>query len=106
MSSLESPDERPESDDLVTVSVDDREVRIDVAEDATDSETAAIASALGAHLSDQQRAAAAAHAERDTVEYANEWTFTGRMRSLGKRRIPRNVERGDEWKAAGRSFPR
>lgn len=90
--------------DPITVSLDDREVAVDVPEDATPSEAAAIVSIVGAHLSDRQRAAAAQASE--SVEYVETWTFTDRMWSLGKRRIPRNVEKGQEWNAAGRSFPR
>jgi len=111
MSSLESPEERTADDetaaaaDVVTVPVGDREVDVDVPDDATQAEAAAIVATIGAHLTDQQRAAAAARAE-ESVEYVDQWTFTDRMRSLGKRRLPRNVERGEEWKAAGRAFPR
>lgn len=89
----------------VTLSFDDREIDVDVPDDATVSEAAAIVSTIGAHLTDQQRAAAEARAS-ESVEYVDEWTFASRMRSLGKRRIPRHVEKGDEWKAAGRSLPR
>jgi|AntDeeMetagen134_2_1112570.scaffolds.fasta_scaffold13908_2 hypothetical protein len=99
-----SEGDQPAGTDPITVSLDDREVTVDVPEDATASEAAAIVSIVGAHLSDRQRAAAAQASE--SVEYVETWTFTDRMRSLGKRRLPRNVEKGQEWKAAGRSFSR
>ena len=106
MSSLEPPTEREADDEnAVTATVEDGEVRVDVPADATPREAAAIVSAVGAHLTDTHRTAAAAR-QTASVEYADEWTLAGRVRSLGKRRIPRNVEKGDEWKAAGRAFPR
>jgi len=80
-------------DGPITVSLDDREVTVDVPEDATASEAAAIVSIVGAHLSDRQRAAAAQASE--SVEYVETWTFTDRMRSLGKRRLP------ETWKRPG-----
>jgi hypothetical protein len=70
----------------------------------TDAEAAAVASAISAHMTDQARAAAAA--EADTVETVNDWTLTGRFEAVGtpRRRRPRSVERGEEWRAAGRSL--
>ena len=112
MSSLQTTDDQSNEDgtgepsETVTLSLDERQVDVDVPDDATPSEAAAIVSIVGAHLTDRQRAAAAVARASETVEYVDEWTFTGRMRSLGRRRIPRNVEKGQEWKAAGRAFPR
>ncbi|SFS06880.1 hypothetical protein SAMN05216559_3115 [Halomicrobium zhouii] len=118
MSSLDSPDGRSESTDdqsahreraaasePVTLTLADTDVAVDVPADATAAEAAAIVASVGAHLTDQQRAAAAAR-EAETVEYVDEWCFADRMRSFGKRRVPRNVRKGEEWKAAGRAFPR
>jgi hypothetical protein len=103
----ESPGSADAGDtDTVTVSLDDRAVDVTVPPDASTSEAAAIVSIVGAHLSDQQRAAAAVARASDAPEYVDQWTFADRMRSLGKRRVPRRVEKGEEWKAAARSFPR
>jgi hypothetical protein len=70
--------------------------------DASQAEAAAISAAVSAHVTDRQRAAEAT-AQRPTVEYVDEWTLAGRLASVGKRRPPNNVERGDEWKAAARA---
>jgi len=64
---------------------------------------AAIASAVGAHLRDREAAAAAAAAADDEPDLVDAWTLAGRMKSVGRRRWPAEVRRGDEWKAAGRS---
>jgi hypothetical protein len=73
--------------------------------DATPEEAAAIAAAIGAHLEDRRRAAAAAAAASDDEpERADPWTLAGRLRAQGKRRWPEDVERGEEWRAAARSF--
>lgn len=68
-------------------------------------EAAAVASAIGAHLTDQVRAAAAAESESDAVEQVNPWTLSGRLDRVGapSRRRPREVQRGSEWQAAARS---
>jgi hypothetical protein len=111
MSSLESPDGRSAEGEhatesgLVTLAFADTDLAVDVPDDATAGEAAAIVATVGAHLTDQQRAAAAARAD-ESVEYVDEWTFADRMRSFGKHRVPRNVEKGAEWNAAGRAFPR
>ncbi|MBX0294152.1 hypothetical protein [Haloarcula nitratireducens] len=118
MSSLESPDESGDeaaedseeaSDETsagsiptVTVPAGD-ELDVSLPDDATAAEAAAISAAIGAHLSDRQRAAAAAAATRESADYANEWTLAGRLERFGKRRRPARVERGDEWKAAARA---
>lgn len=74
--------------------------------DATDEEATALAASIAAHLGDRERAAAAAAASQDRVERVDQWQFANRLRSLGKSRLPRDVERGDEWKAAARALPR
>ncbi|MEF8828143.1 MAG: hypothetical protein V5A49_03860, partial [Haloarcula sp.] len=65
--------------------------------DASQAEAAAITAAVSTHVTDRRRAAMAT-AQRSTVEYVDEWTLAGRLASAGKRRLPNNVERGDEWK--------
>ncbi|WP_367175334.1 hypothetical protein [Haloarcula rubripromontorii] len=70
--------------------------------DASETEAAAIAAAISAHVTARQRAAVAT-AQRQTVEYADEWTLAGRLASVGKRRLPSKVKRGEEWKAAARA---
>ncbi|PSP90544.1 hypothetical protein BRC90_01140 [Halobacteriales archaeon QS_4_69_34] len=61
---------------------------------ATDEETAAIAAAIGAHLRDR------AAAEPDPEPLVDPWKLAGR---IGKRRLPRTIRRGEEWKAAARA---
>jgi hypothetical protein len=62
---------------------------------ADGGEAAAIAAAIGAHLHDRTAAAAA----DDGPEHCDRWSLCGR---LGGRTPPRDVVRGEEWKAAGR----
>jgi hypothetical protein len=104
MPAIATEDDESESEGRsVTATLADGEVEIAVPDDATQGEAAAIATAVGAHLTDRQRAAVAAAAQRDTVEYTDDWTLAGRLDRVGKRRRPRNVVRGDEWKAAARA---
>ncbi|MDS0276629.1 hypothetical protein NDI85_02395 [Halomicroarcula sp. S1AR25-4] len=107
MSSLEQPETAEQSVDEapqgVTVTVEDGELAVSIPDDATASEAAAITAAVGAHVTDRQRAAAAAAASRQTVEYVDDWKLAGRLERFGKQRRPENVERGDEWKAAARA---
>ena len=100
MSSLESTDEG----ETITLTAGEQELDVSLPADASESEAAAIASAIGAHISDRQRATAAAGAADDGPEYANEWVLKGRLERFGKRRRPGQVEKGDEWKAAARSL--
>ncbi|USZ77676.1 acc operon protein [Halorussus vallis] len=77
---------------------------IDVPEDATDEEAAAIAAAIGAHLRAQEAAAAAAaEAEAETWD-DKRWGFAGRLRGLQGRaaRVPRGAPT-DAWAASGRT---
>ncbi|NHN41026.1 acc operon protein [Halorubellus sp. JP-L1] len=70
--------------------------------DADDAEAAAIAAAVGAHLSDLERAAAA---EGEATSWAGErWTFAGRVRGLQGReaRVPDRAPR-DPWTASART---
>jgi hypothetical protein len=60
-------------------------------------EAAAIAVAVGAHLSDRAAARAAAD---DAPASCDPWKLQGR---LDGKKPPREVARGEEWKAAARS---
>jgi|GEM_PF-986837 len=104
--SAESDDGNDGSGETVSVVVDGRPVSIDLPPDADSEEAAAIATAVGAHLTDRTRAAAAAAASEseESSDRADKWTLAARMKSMGKRRWPDDVDRGDEWKAAARSF--
>lgn len=106
MSALEESDEddaeaTDDAEKSATVPVTD-DLAVSLPDDATGAESAAIAAAIGAHLTDRQRAAAASE-ERETPD-ADRWKLDARLRPLGRRRYPRDVERGEEWKAAARSF--
>jgi len=94
-----------DADGVVEVSLDDllASLRYDGEAAPTDDEAAAIAAAISAHLTDRQRAAAAADEGTPTV---SEWTLAGRLDAVGtrSRRRPRSVDRGNEWKAAARSL--
>ncbi|WP_254271247.1 hypothetical protein [Haloarcula marina] len=106
MSSLETADDRPaesSDDDLPVLSLADRSVEVAIPDDASAAEAAAISAAIGAHIADRQRAAAAAASATESVEYTDEWTLAARLNRFGKRRRPHNVERGEEWKAAARA---
>ncbi|EMA01970.1 hypothetical protein SAMN05443574_10412 [Haloarcula vallismortis] len=95
----------PQSDTeaaLPTDSADPAELSLSIPADASQAEAAAITAAISAHVTDCQRAAVAT-AQRQTAEYVDEWTLAGRVASAGKRRLPANVKRGEEWKAAARA---
>ncbi|AUG47366.1 hypothetical protein BVU17_07470 [Haloarcula taiwanensis] len=87
---------------LTTGSEGPEDLSLSIPADASQAEAAAITAAISAHVTDRQRAAVAT-AQRQTVEYADEWTLAGRLASVGKRRPPNNVKRGEEWKAAARA---
>jgi len=78
---------------------------LDIPEDATDTEAAAIAAAVGAHLRDQEVAAAAAAADSEAADTwdGKRFAFAGRIEGLTgtPRRVPRNAPT-DDWTAAGR----
>mgnify|MGYP006297925139 FL=1 len=105
MSSLEQTDGSEASESATVASDADAtpEIRVSIPDDATDAEAAAISAAISAHVTDRQRAAAAAAAASDTAEYVDQWTLAGRLERFGKHLHPRDVERGEEWKAAGRA---
>ncbi|WP_049999169.1 hypothetical protein [Halococcus sediminicola] len=70
-------------------------LRLSLPASADRDEAAAIAAAVGAYLRDRTAAAAA-----DGPEHCDRWTLCGRF---GGRTPPREVRRGEEWKAAGRA---
>lgn len=76
--------------------------RLTLPPDADEREAAAIAAAVGAHLRDQEVAAAAA-GEEETWDGAR-WSFAGRVERLQGRtvRVPRTAPT-DAWSAAGRT---
>ncbi|MFC7028036.1 hypothetical protein ACFQH8_12185 [Halomicroarcula sp. GCM10025710] len=84
------------------MTVDGTELAVSIPADANPSQVAAITSAVGAHVSDRQRAAVAA-AAADDVDYTDQWTLAARLDRFGKRHRPQNVERGEEWVAAARA---
>lgn len=79
-----------------TVEIFPETVSLAVPASANHGEAAAIAVAVGAHLHDR----AAAGTADDTTEPCNRWKLCGRLRGQTP---PRNVARGEEWKAAARS---
>ena len=71
--------------------------------DATPAEAAAIAAAVGTHLSDQQRAALAAASDGEETWDGKRFKFAGRVEGLTgiSTRVPRNAPT-DDWTAVGR----
>jgi hypothetical protein len=76
---------------------------LDVPDDATADETAAIVAAVGAHLRDRAAAAAASDGDDDPGWTGRRWTFAGRLDALSGRsvRVPDGAPT-DAWTAAGR----
>ncbi|KTG08519.1 hypothetical protein AUR64_17730 [Haloprofundus marisrubri] len=72
--------------------------------DADADEAAAIAAVVGAHLRDQQVAAAAAASESEETWNGERWRFAGRVAALQGRsvRVPEGAPT-DAWTAAGRT---
>lgn len=84
--------ERPAAEELAAA----------IPDDASSDEAAAIAVALGSHLADRERAAAATS---ETVTWdGKRWAFAGRLRGLGHRpvRIPLDAP-SNAWAASGRA---
>jgi hypothetical protein len=71
------------------------ETSLSIPASADREEAAAIAAAIGAHLRDRTAAAAT----DEGSDYCDRWTLCGRFEG---RTPPREVPRGEEWKAAGR----
>ncbi|MFC6755474.1 MULTISPECIES: hypothetical protein [Haloarcula] len=103
MSSLETPEDGTDTGETVEETAAETNLTVSIPDDATEAEAAAISVAVSAHITDRQRAAAAAAAASDSPDYVDEWTMAGRLGRFGKKRRPRNVERGEEWKAAARA---
>lgn len=76
--------------------------RLTLPPDADAREAAAIAAAVGAHIRDQEAAAAAA-ADEETWD-GERWSFAGRVERLQRRtvRVPGDAPT-DAWSAAGRT---
>jgi len=78
--------------------------RLVIPADASPSEAAAIAAAIGAHVNDRQAAAAAEAAGDDEGTWdGKRFRFAGRLEGLTGRsaRVPRTAPT-DEWTATGR----
>lgn len=83
---------------------DASELSLAIPDDANDEEAAAIAAAIGAHIRDQELAAAGGGETSDDWD-GERWTFAGRLDATvpGKRRrVPQDTPT-DAWTAAGRS---
>ena len=85
----------------VDLQTDAGEVTLTVPETATRGEAAALSSAIAAHLNDRLTAAAAA--EDGGPRRANLWSLAGRYGARSRCDFPRRVNRGEEWKMAGRT---
>ncbi|MCU4971583.1 hypothetical protein OB955_02355 [Halobacteria archaeon AArc-m2/3/4] len=77
---------------------------LEIPDDASAEEAAAIAVAVGAHLRDRELAAAAAASEDEGTWEGRRWAFAGRMRAQQRRstRVPKNAPT-NAWTAAGRT---
>ena len=78
---------------------------ITIPENADPDEAAAIVAAIGAHMRDQEAAAAAAEGDDEETWQGEQWTFAGRIEGLQGRSI-RRVPDGaptDAWTAASRA---
>ncbi|WP_256297285.1 acc operon protein [Haloarchaeobius salinus] len=75
---------------------------LDVPDDATDDEAAAIAAVVGAHLRDLE--AQAAEEDEEEAWSGKKWSFAGRLRSTRgqSRRVPDGAPT-DAWAASGRT---
>jgi hypothetical protein len=87
-----------------SVQIDGHRVRLPP--DASASEAAAISAAMGAHLRDQQAAAAVTERSDDSDDGwdGERFAFAGRLDGvgIGSRRVQRTVPT-DRWTAAGRT---
>jgi hypothetical protein len=78
--------------------------RLTLPPDADESEAAAIVAAVGAHIRDQEAAAAAAEGEEEATWEDDRWAFAGRVESIQRRTVRvRDGTPQDAWTAAGRS---
>lgn len=78
---------------------DENRRRIDIPSNATDGEAAALTACLSAYLRDRRAAAAA---DEEDVP-ADGWALSGRYGCDTYADMPRSVDRGEEWKMAGRT---
>ena len=81
------------------------EAVVEAVPSATADQAAAIAVAISAHMTDRQRAAAAAESEPEPSWDGKQWAYAGRIQQTLKRdlsRVPRGTPT-DEWTAAGRA---
>ena len=85
----------------VNLQTDAGEVTLTVPETTTRGEAAALSSAIAAHLND--RLAATAAAEEGEPQRTNLWSLAGRYGARSRCDLPRRVNRGEEWKMAGRT---
>lgn len=76
---------------------------LSIPDDADDAEAAAIAAAVGAHLTDLE-VAAAAEGDDDVGWTDRKWSFAGRIRNVQGRdvRVPDSAPT-DAWTASGRT---
>ena len=75
-------------------------MNLDVPDDADDAEAAAIAAAVGAHLHDTDRAAAATESGETETWNGRRGSFAGRIEGRSTR-VP-DAAPTDAWTAAGR----
>ena len=94
-STAETSESNADGDRSDTGDVLPDDATLSIPESADRGEAAAIAAAIGAHLRDRTAATAA-----DGPDYCDRWTLCGRFDG---RAPPREVRRGEEWKAAGRA---
>jgi hypothetical protein len=82
----------------------DLDVDLDLPDDATDDEAAAIAAVVSAHLRDQTIAAAAAAAASEETWQGKKWSFAGRVDAIQGRatRVPDSAPT-NAWVAASRT---
>jgi len=96
---IESENTTTETVELAVDGEDGVTATLRVPASASDAEGAALAAAIGAHLNDCTQAAAETEDEPDPV---NVWSLAGRVGARRREDLPREVERGEEWKTAGR----
>jgi len=104
MSETDGEDRSTPDGGLVRVPVGDG-ARLSLPPDASDGEAAAIVAAVGAHLTDLDRATAAADDGEDEEGWdGRRWAFTGRTEALSGRSVrPTDGTPTDRWTAAGRA---
>ena len=96
-------EDAPNDDASGTVDVEAVLSALSIPADADEAEAAAIAAAVGAHVTDLERAAAAS-GEDEASWRDRKWSFAGRVRGLQGRaaRVPDGAPT-DAWAASGRT---